>query len=118
MVVLTNLLFVMFNLLSLILFIPVLQLIFKDSSLIEVAPKPDFEWGFTEIFIYVKDYYNFTMTTMVKNSPLDALFFVCVSVMVAFFLKNLFRYGAVWFQSELRMVVVRDVRGKLFQKAM
>ena len=118
MVVLTNLLFVIFNLLSLILFIPVLQLIFKEPSLIEVTPKPNFEWGFTEIFVYVKDYYNFTMTSMVKNSPLDALFFVCVSVMVAFFLKNLFRYGAVWFQSELRMVVVREVRGKLFQKAM
>ncbi len=118
MVVLTNLLFVIFNLLSLILFIPVLQLIFKEPSLIKVTPKPDFEWGFTEIFVYVKDYYNFTMTSMVKDSPLDALFFVCVSVMVAFFLKNLFRYGAVWFQSELRMVVVRDVRGELFQKAM
>jgi len=46
------------------------------------------------------------------------LFFVCVSVMIAFFLKNLFRYVAVWFQSELRMVVVRDVRDALFQKAM
>jgi len=118
MVVLCNLLFVIFNLLSLILFIPVLQLIFRNPESIEITAKPTFEWGFSEIFLYVKDYYNFTMSSMVKTNPLDALFFVCVSVMLAFFLKNLFRYGAVWFQSELRMVVVRDVRDSLFQKSM
>ncbi|MDB2408604.1 ABC transporter ATP-binding protein/permease [Crocinitomicaceae bacterium] len=118
MVVLSNLLFVIFNLLSLVLFIPVLQLIFRDPSSIDVTPKPQFEWGFSDLFIYAKDYYNYTMSTMVKNNPLDALFFVCVSVMIAFFLKNLFRYGAVWFQSELRMTVVRDVRDSLFHKAM
>ena len=118
MVVLSNLLFVIFNLLSLVLFIPVLQLIFRDPSSIDITPKPQFEWGFSDLFVYAKDYYNFTMSSMVKNNPLDALFFVCVSVMIAFFLKNLFRYGAVWFQSELRMTVVRDVRDSLFHKAM
>ncbi len=117
-VVLCNLLFVIFNLLSLVLFIPVLQLIFRDPANIDLVEKPIFNGGFLDLFIYVKDYYNFTMTSMVKNDPLDALFFVCVSVMIAFFLKNLFRYGAVWFQSELRMAVVRDVRNALFLKAM
>jgi len=117
-VVLCNLLFVIFNLLSLVLFIPVLQLIFRNPANIDLVEKPIFNGGFLDLFIYVKDYYNFTMTSMVKNDPLDALFFVCISVMIAFFLKNLFRYGAVWFQSELRMAVVRDVRNALFLKAM
>ena len=117
-VVLCNLLFVIFNLLSLVLFIPVLQLIFRDPANIDLVEKPIFNGGFLDLFVYVKDYYNFTMTSMVKNDPLDALFFVCISVMIAFFLKNLFRYGAVWFQSELRMAVVRDVRNALFLKAM
>ena len=117
-VVLCNLLFVIFNLLSLVLFIPVLQLIFRDPANIDLVEKPIFNGGFLDLFIYIKDYYNFTMTSMVKNDPLDALFFVCISVMIAFFLKNLFRYGAVWFQSELRMAVVKDVRNALFLKAM
>ena len=117
-VVLCNLLFVIFNLLSLVLFIPVLQLIFRDAANIDLVEKPIFKGGFLDLFVYIKDYYNFTMTSMVKNDPLDALFFVCISVMIAFFLKNLFRYGAVWFQSELRMAVVRDVRNALFLKAM
>ena len=118
MVVLCNVFFVVFNLLSLVLFIPVLQLVFKDPQSIELVPKPKFHWGIPDVFLYVKDFYNYTMTGMVKTQPLDALFFVCVSVMLTFFFKNLFRYGAVWFQSELRMAVVRDVRDKLFQKSM
>ena len=117
-VVLCNMFFVVFNLLSLVLFIPVLQLIFKKPESIEFVAKPEFHWGIPELFLYVKDYYNFTMTSMVKNNPLDALLFVCVSVMLTFFFKNLFRYGAVWFQSELRMAVVRDIRNKLFTKSM
>ena len=110
--------FVVFNLLSLVLFIPVLQLIFKKPESIALVVEPELKWGVPDIFIYVKDYYNFTMTSMVKNNPLDALLFVCISVMLAFFFKNLFRYGAVWFQSQLRMAVVRDVRNKLFTKSM
>ena len=67
---------------------------------------------------YIKDVYNYQMQQMVAKNPLDALFFVCISVFTAFFLKNLFRYGAVWFQSELRMSVVRDIRTKLFNKSL
>ena len=117
-VVLCNLLFVIFNLLSLILFIPVLQLIFRKPEELVTVLEPKFEGGFFTVFNYIKDYYNFWMYELVKNDPKDALFFVCISVVVAFFLKNLFRYGAVWYQSELRMAVVRDVRDALFLKSL
>ncbi|MFN5912304.1 MAG: ABC transporter ATP-binding protein, partial [Bacteroidota bacterium] len=43
---------------------------------------------------------------------------VCITVFIAFLLKNLFRYGAIWHQSELRMAVVRDLRAKLFEKSL
>ena len=71
--------------------------------------------GFLE---YLKDYYNYFMESMVDSDPKGALLFVCVSVLIAFFLKNLFRYGAIWYQSQLRMAVVRDVRQALFDKSM
>ena len=58
MVVLCNVFFVVFNLLSLVLFIPVLQLIFKDPKSIELVPKPEFHWGIPDVFLYVKDFYN------------------------------------------------------------
>ena len=116
--VLCNLLFVVFNLLSLLLFIPVLQLIFRKPEELITVLEPKFDGGFFALFNYIKDYYNFWMYEMVKNDPKDALLFVCFSVVVAFFLKNLFRYGAVWYQSELRMAVVRDVRDALFLKSL
>ena len=115
-VVFYNLLFVVFNLLSLVLFIPVLQLIFRDSSANTVTRQPQFPTGIFDLGNYIKDSYNYTMTNLVQKDPKAALLLVCVSVFVAFFLKNLFRYGAVWHQSKLRMVVVRDLRNALFQK--
>lgn len=58
------------------------------------------------------------MQEMVKEDPKEALFFVCGAVLIAFFLKNLARYGAIWHQSQLRMAVVRDVKDSIFSKAM
>lgn len=116
-VVLCNLLFVVFNLLSLVLFIPVLQLIFRKPEDLVPVVKPHLSNVF-DLFSYIKDYYNYVMYELVQSDPKQALFFVCISVFIAFFLKNLFRYGAVWHQSELRMAVVRDVRDALFLKAL
>jgi subfamily B ATP-binding cassette protein MsbA len=58
------------------------------------------------------------MHVLIENNPKDALFLICCSILSAFILKNLFRYGAVWHQSKLRMVVVRDIRNALYEKAM
>jgi subfamily B ATP-binding cassette protein MsbA len=116
-VIFCNLLFVLFNLLSLVLFIPFLQLIFNPNKHYE-AIKPIWNGSIGGIVSYAKDYYQYFMQEMVKTDPKQALFFVCISVFAAFFLKNIFRYGAVWHQSELRMAVVRDLRGQLFYKAL
>jgi subfamily B ATP-binding cassette protein MsbA len=117
-VIVSNLLFVVFNLLSLILFIPFLQLIFKPEVNAAALVEPKWNGGFIELLAYTKDYYNFLMQKMVNEDPKQALLFVCISVFTAFFLKNLFRYAAIWHQSELRMAVVRDIRDKLFVKAL
>jgi len=111
-----NLFFVVFNLLSLVLFIPVLQLIFRTPISSQTLKKPTFPSHLFEFGNYGKDAYNYWMSTFVKADPKMALLGVCISVFAAFFLKNLFRYGAVWHQSHLRMVVVRDLRNNLFQK--
>jgi subfamily B ATP-binding cassette protein MsbA len=100
-----------------VLFIPFLQLIFNTNSTTTSLKKPVWEKA-SSLIEYCKDYYNFSMQQMVKEDPKQALFFVCVSVFVAFLLKNIFRYGAIWHQSQLRMAVVRDIKNKLFSKAM
>lgn len=117
-VVVCNLLFVIFNLLSLVLFIPVLQLIFRDPNTLEIPSYPKTPDSLLNVGTFLKEFYQFHMASLVKHDPKIALIVVCVSVFMAFFLKNLFRYGAVWFQSELRMAVVRDVRNKIFYKSL
>lgn len=115
--ILGNLLFTIFNLLSLVLFIPFLQLIFRVNDFKVAIKKPSYSGNFSEIGGFVVDSYNYYMHELVSRDPKQALLFVCVSVFIAFFLKNASRYLAVWYQSELRMAVVRDVRNDLFKKS-
>ncbi len=114
-----NLLFVIFNLVSLVLFVPFLQVIFpsEDTELVLSEPQYSGE-GIGGFIDYVKDYYDYFMSTMAQEDPKYALMFVCISVVIAFFLKSLFRYLAIYHQSQLRMAVVRDYRNKLFEKSM
>jgi len=117
-VVVCNLLFVVFNLLSLVLFIPILQLIFSNpDTAVRPIPAPTME-SLLDVGNYLKQSYEYHMAQWVQSDPKMALLGVCISVFLAFFLKNFFRYGAVWFQSELRMAVVRDLRNSLFNRAL
>lgn len=115
MVILYNLGFVVFNLLSLVLFIPFLSIIFGDNEVTEAPVPPDAsELNF---FDYFSEYYSYQMELFVfQSGPEKALLFVCVTVAIAFLLKNIFRYLAIYHLSYLRMAVVRDLRRNIFSK--
>lgn len=117
-VILCNLGFIVFNLISMALFIPFLKLLFEGTNDAQVITAPHFDGSFSGMFKYVGEWYNYQMYSMTQADPKGALIFVCITVAVAFLLKNLFRYGAIWFQSHIRTAVVRDVRDALFEKAM
>ncbi len=119
MVIVSNLLFVIFNLISLVLFVPFLQLLFRDpKEKVELIAQPIYNGGFLDFFKYCSKFFQYEMQQMVLHDPKDALLFICITMLFAFFFKNLFRYMAVFHQSQLRMAVVRDLRDKLFEKAM
>lgn len=94
----SNLLYVLFNLLSLVLFIPFLQVIFPTGAetkkeLIE----PIYNGGFVDFFLYVKSYYQFFMESKASENPISALLFVCVTVLIAFFFKKYFSlFGGIF----------------------
>lgn len=112
-VIFFNLLFVIFNLLSLILFIPFLKLIFNQETIIENV-KPVYDGDFFE---YGTKYYDYILNGYIEsNGAKAALLFVCISVLLAFLFKNIFRYGAIYYQSDIRVSVVRDMRLKLYEK--
>ena len=84
-VIVYNLLFVLFNLLSMVLFIPFLQLIFPDKTESVIRPiEPIMESGIKGFIKYCSEYYSYFMESMVQRDPKEALLFVCVSVMIAF----------------------------------
>lgn len=117
--IISNLFYVIFNLISMVLFIPFLTFIFKpdENAQIENLIQPD--WNTKEdIITFFGDYYDYLMQDFIADKGAEgALLFICITVLAAFFFKNLFRYGAVYNQSYLRMAVVRDLRLKLFSKA-
>lgn len=101
------------------MFIPFFKVIFLETEIDPSATiQPIYEGGFVDFFTYMINYFNYYMHVLIENNPKDALFLICCSILSAFILKNLFRYGAVWHQSKLRMVVVRDIRNTLYEKAM
>ncbi len=115
-IILFNILYVIFNLISLALFVPFLNIIFSENN--EAVAKPILKEGLFNFFEYQVDNFNYQMYLITENDPKEALFIACVSIGLAFLGKTLFRYLAIWFQSKLRMSVVRDVRNSLFEKAM
>lgn len=115
-VILSNLMYVIFNLISLALFVPFLQVLFKETK--EELIQPVYTGKVEDMFTYFPELFNYKMGVLANNDPKGALFLACISIGLAFFGKTLFRYMAIWFQSQLRMSVVRDVRDKLFSKAL
>lgn len=118
-VILSNLFFVIFNLLSLVLFVPFLDLIFNDKKRDEMVSLSKPVWDDnTNSFEYFGDLFDYyKVEFIIEKGLVGALAFVCISVLIAFLLKNITRYSAVFHQSFLRMAVVRDLRLRLFSKA-
>ncbi len=107
-----NLLAIIFSLASIALVIPVLRIIF-DSSLAGGA-RPLYDGQFIE---YVQELFMFEVgQRMQATGQAEALFYVCLWVIGAFFLKNLFRYLALYAITPLRNGITRDLRSELHAK--
>jgi ABC-type multidrug transport system fused ATPase/permease subunit len=107
-----NILMVLFNIVSIPMLIPFLQILLGQT--IPPVQKPDFQWNIDTI----KNYFNWYLGDLIaqSGSKEQALIFVCFVLILAFFFKNLFRYLALFFMTPLRNGVVRDIRKALFEK--
>lgn len=110
-----NLLSTVFSLVSIAMVMPFLKLLFNKEigPQTPVPPLPDFKLGVN----YVLDLFNHHfIRIIVEQGKLNALVSICVLVVIVFFLKNLFRFLALYFLAPLRNGAVRDIRERLFQK--
>jgi subfamily B ATP-binding cassette protein MsbA len=112
--VLFNILYAVFNVLSVLGFIPVLGILFGKEE--KVYEKPIYE-GITNLFDYGQEYINFHITSLIEEGGVNkALLFICILSFSLFFFKNLFRYFASYVLTFLRNGVVKDLRDSLYHK--
>ena len=109
-----NIFYALFNVLSVLAFIPVLGILFETDK--EVVAKPAYE-GITNIGTYLKENFYYFISEKIENEgQIKTLFFICLLALSLFFLKNLFRYLASYVITFLRTGIVKDLRDKLYNK--
>lgn len=107
-----NFLAILFSLISIGLVIPVLEVIFENQK---TALNPPVYDG--NLLAYAKDTLNYEVASrIVENGQVDALFYLCILIIAAFFLKNLFRYLALYSITPLRNGITKDLRKALHDK--
>ncbi len=112
--ILFNIFYAIFNVLSVLAFIPVLGILFGREE--KVLQKPVFT-GMKGIYDYVQNSLNFYVSNMMETGGVErALAFICIVSFSMFFFKNLFRYLALFVLSFLRNGVVKDLRDSLYSK--
>lgn len=116
-----NILFVAFSLFSLTMVAPFLDLLFlkndADYALRMAKGEPEFVLSISSII----DNFYFYLTKMIvdpERGKIYALVFICILVVVMFFLKNLCRYLAMYFLAPVRNRVVRDIRNEIYNKTL
>ena len=112
--ILFNILYAVFNVLSVLAFIPVLGILFEKEQ--RINKEPIFE-GISKIGDFLKDsFYYFISQRIENNGEINTLVFICLLALSLFFLKNLFRYLASYVITFLRTGIVKDLRDKLYRK--
>ena len=108
-----NILYAMFSALSFLSLMPMLEVLFGEKN--NTYEKPDFE-GFKSLGNNLEDWINYQVSVFAGEDPKLALVFVISSIIILFFLKNLFNYLAMFFITFLRNGVLTSLRVSLYKK--
>ena len=109
--ILFNILTAIFTVLSAPLISPFLDILFLDSSqasnYAEGGLLHQEKWFKQQLLLFIA-----------QNGKMKALQYVCFAILGVFLLKNVSRYFALFFMAPVRNGVVKDIRNKLFTKAL
>ena len=117
----SNILSVLFSFFSLTLVAPFLDLIFLKDDAFYKEKMSHGDPGFHVSAQSMMDNFYYHLTQMIVDpgrGKAYALLFICVLVVVMMFLKNLFRYLAMYFLAPIRNGVVKDLRNNVLGKIM
>ncbi len=110
--IISNLLMVIFSVVSIPSLIPFLRLLFNRE--IEAVPAPDWSQPGIEKYIQYLEHHFFLLIQ--SEGRQNALLYICGGIITIFFFKNLFRFLALYFMAPVRTGIVRDIRGGLYDK--
>lgn len=109
-----NILFAFFSAVSFVSLIPVLDVLFKTTARVDVAPKFN---NIYEIASYSKDFLYYNLGNLIDSGNAQyALLLVMSLVIFTFLLKNLFNYLASHHMMILKNGVSKDLRKNMFDK--
>ena len=109
--IVSNVLSVLFSLVSLTMVIPFLGILFKTQEPVTEAPPLSFNANSIK-----ENFYAIISEKIASKGEIEALLFICILVLSTFFLRNLFRYSALFFLTPIRNGIVNDLRLDLHKK--
>ena len=108
-----NVLYAIFNALSLVTLMPMLEVLFGEQKFPTEKPAWDSELSMQD---WAFDSFGYMAGQYAQGDNLKALTFVIAAILITFFLKNLFNYGALFFITFMRHGVVKDLQNDVYAK--
>ncbi|MGH1433703.1 MAG: ABC transporter ATP-binding protein [Lewinella sp.] len=108
-----NILTAVFTVISIPMLIPFFQILFDRTEMAEAPPSEPM--GLTNI----PEYINYQFTELITTQGQEtALAYVCIAIVLVYFLRNIFRYLALYFMAPVRNGVIRDLRDEMFEQVL
>ena len=108
-----NILYAIFSALAFVSFIPMLDVLFKQTK--EVYIEPEYS-GISNIREYLKDYFNYYISRQLETDISSTLILVVGIVIFFFLMKNLFNYLALYNITFVKNGLLKNLRGKLYSR--
>ena len=108
-----NILAIVFSLFSFSMIVPFLNLLFNPDNLTTVRPEFALD---TDTLLAMLDYY--VSYIIILKGQETALVFICLLLVIAFFLRNITTYFALYFMVGARAGTIKDIRNDLYKKIM
>jgi subfamily B ATP-binding cassette protein MsbA len=88
-----------------------LNLLFSTEALVTVKPELSLN---ADSLIQLLNYY--ISKVIIEQGQMQALIYICIILIVAFFLRNLTRFFAMFYMANVRIGSVKDIRNAIYKK--
>jgi subfamily B ATP-binding cassette protein MsbA len=110
-----NILYAIFSALAFVSFIPMLDVLFKQTKTVYTEPEYG---GFNNILEYTEDYFNYYLSNQLETDISSTLILVVGIVIFFFLMKNLFNYLALYNITFVKNGLLKNLRENLYSKVL